>query len=152
MAVKTRVRATSETVMGDVEVQHQRHRVRHVLKVGRAFLKPEWAVQVQRWSPISSMVMVNKESLSETSRPVFISTVGPDLSQPTHRLKEEDTIGESSSWDSRPAISVRSTESSTVTTACDDVNTGLTVQCDVGVQSSTSSYIKLWLRRVDVTK
>jgi hypothetical protein len=34
-----------------------------------------------------------KESLPETSRPGFISTVRPDLFQPTHRLKEEDTIG-----------------------------------------------------------
>ncbi len=35
----------------------------------------------------------DKESLSETTRPVLISTVRPDLSQPTHRLKEQDTIG-----------------------------------------------------------
>ncbi len=35
----------------------------------------------------------DKEGLSETSRPGFISTVGPELSQPTHRLKEEDTLG-----------------------------------------------------------
>ena len=33
------------------------------------------------------------ESLSETRRPVFVYTVRPDLSQPTHRLKEEDTLG-----------------------------------------------------------
>jgi hypothetical protein len=34
-----------------------------------------------------------KESLPETSRPGFISTVRPDLPQPTHRLEEEDTLG-----------------------------------------------------------
>ncbi len=34
-----------------------------------------------------------KESLSETSRPDFISTVRPDLSQPTHWSREEDTLG-----------------------------------------------------------
>ncbi len=28
MSVKTRVRATSETVVGDVEIQHQRHRLK----------------------------------------------------------------------------------------------------------------------------
>ena len=33
MAVKTRVRATSETVVGDEEVQDQWHRARHVQKV-----------------------------------------------------------------------------------------------------------------------
>ena len=33
MAVKARVRATSETVVGDAEVQHQRHRARRVRKV-----------------------------------------------------------------------------------------------------------------------
>ena len=33
-----------------------------------------------------------KECLSETSRPGFISTVSPDLPQPTHRLEEEDTL------------------------------------------------------------
>ena len=34
MSVKTRVRATSETVVGDAEVQHQRHRARRIRKVG----------------------------------------------------------------------------------------------------------------------
>ena len=33
-----------------------------------------------------------KECLPETSRPGFISTVRPDLPQPTHRLEEEDTL------------------------------------------------------------
>ncbi len=31
-----------------------------------------------------------KECLTKTSRPGFVSTVRPDLSQSTHRLKEED--------------------------------------------------------------
>ena len=35
MVVKTRVRVTSETVVGDTEVQHQRHRVHRVRKVVR---------------------------------------------------------------------------------------------------------------------
>ena len=35
MSVKTRVRAASETVVGDAEIQHQRHRARRVRKVGR---------------------------------------------------------------------------------------------------------------------
>jgi len=34
-----------------------------------------------------------KESLPETSRPGFISTVRPDVFQTTHRLEEEDTLG-----------------------------------------------------------
>jgi hypothetical protein len=34
-----------------------------------------------------------KECLTKTSRPGFVSTVRPDLPQPTHRLKEEDTLG-----------------------------------------------------------
>jgi hypothetical protein len=34
-----------------------------------------------------------KESLSKTSRPGLVSTVRPDLSQPTHGLQEEDTLG-----------------------------------------------------------
>jgi hypothetical protein len=34
-----------------------------------------------------------KEGLSETSSTDFISTVRTDLSQPTHRLEEEDTVG-----------------------------------------------------------
>ena len=33
-----------------------------------------------------------KECLPETSRPSFISTMSPDLSQPTHRLEETDTL------------------------------------------------------------
>jgi hypothetical protein len=36
---------------------------------------------------------VGKESLSKTSRPGFVSTVRPDLPQPTHGLKEDDTLG-----------------------------------------------------------
>ncbi len=34
-----------------------------------------------------------KESLSKTSRSGFVSTVRPDLTQPTHGFKEEDTLG-----------------------------------------------------------
>ncbi len=35
-----------------------------------------------------------EKRLSETRRPGFISTVKPDLTQPTHRLEEEDTLGD----------------------------------------------------------
>ena len=35
MSINTRVRATSESVMGDAEVQHQRHRARRVREVTR---------------------------------------------------------------------------------------------------------------------
>ena len=34
-----------------------------------------------------------EECLSETSRPGFVSTVRPDLPEPTHGLEEEDTLG-----------------------------------------------------------
>jgi hypothetical protein len=34
-----------------------------------------------------------KECLPKTSRPGFVSTVRPDLPQPTHGLKEDDTLG-----------------------------------------------------------
>ncbi len=40
MSVKTRVRATSETIVGDAEIQHQRQRVHHVRKVDRQFNIP----------------------------------------------------------------------------------------------------------------
>ncbi len=33
MSIKTRVRTTSKTVLGDVEVQHQRHRSRRIHEV-----------------------------------------------------------------------------------------------------------------------
>jgi len=35
-----------------------------------------------------------KESLSDTRRPAFISTVRSDLAQATHRLEGEDTLGD----------------------------------------------------------
>ena len=35
MSIQIEVRATSETVVGDAEIQHQRHRARRVRKVGR---------------------------------------------------------------------------------------------------------------------
>jgi hypothetical protein len=74
-----------------------------------AFLAPEWTVQVQTWSPITSSwnflqpqvtrdfsVMTGiwthghgKESLPETSRPGFIFTLRPDLSQPTHKTSSQ---------------------------------------------------------------
>jgi hypothetical protein len=34
-----------------------------------------------------------EKRLSDTNRPGLISTMRPDLSQPTHRLQEEDTLG-----------------------------------------------------------
>ena len=34
MSIKIKVRATSETVVGDAEIQHLRHRARRVRKVG----------------------------------------------------------------------------------------------------------------------
>jgi hypothetical protein len=34
VSIKNKVRATYETVVGDVKIQHQRHRVRCVRKVG----------------------------------------------------------------------------------------------------------------------
>ena len=34
VSIKIKVRATSETVVGDAEIQHQRHRARRVRKVG----------------------------------------------------------------------------------------------------------------------
>ncbi len=75
----------------------------------KSFLVPEWVVQVQRWSPRPSNWKSgtsynhnlqrifrddrdlvahghDKESLTETSRPGFISTVRHDLAQQTHRL------------------------------------------------------------------
>jgi hypothetical protein len=112
VVIKTRVRTTSET--GDTEVQNQRHRVRHVRKVGCQFDIPTM------WSDTSTEMVSHhiqlklpattrhyrffsddrdlgthghgKQSLTETNTPDFISTVSPDLSQPTHRLKEEDII------------------------------------------------------------
>jgi hypothetical protein len=35
----------------------------------------------------------DKECLSETTRPDFISTMSPDLSQPTHWFEKKDTLG-----------------------------------------------------------
>ncbi len=42
--------------------------------------------------------------------------MSPDLSQPTHWFEKKIHLGASSSWDSKPVISVRRTESSTVGT------------------------------------
>jgi hypothetical protein len=42
------------------------------------------------WAP---MVMAKKVCQRLADQPDFISTVRPDLSQPIHRLKEEDTLG-----------------------------------------------------------
>ncbi len=40
MSIKIRARVTSETVVDDVEVHHQRHRTRHICKVGGQFDVP----------------------------------------------------------------------------------------------------------------
>ncbi len=40
MSIKIKVRATSETVVGDVEIQHQRDRARRVRKVGSQLKTP----------------------------------------------------------------------------------------------------------------
>jgi hypothetical protein len=46
MSVKTRVRATSETVVGDAEVQHQRYRARLVRMVGHQLNIPTMSTPV----------------------------------------------------------------------------------------------------------
>ncbi len=46
MSVKTRVRATSETVVGDPEIQYQRSRIHRVHKVGRQFKIPTTSTPV----------------------------------------------------------------------------------------------------------
>ena len=58
-----------------------------------------------------------KEGLPETSRPGLISTMRPDLPQPTHRLEHKTRLGESSASDYKFSISVRNTESPTVVDA-----------------------------------
>jgi hypothetical protein len=64
VSVKIRVRATSETVVGDVEVQHQRHRTRHVRKV-----------DIQLYIPTMStlfLVTCTVESLLSSLRFLFL--------------------------------------------------------------------------------
>jgi hypothetical protein len=34
-----------------------------------------------------------EKNVCQTSRPVLVSTVSPDLAQPVHGLEEEDTLG-----------------------------------------------------------
>jgi hypothetical protein len=46
VSIKIRFRGTSETVVVDVEVQDQRHRVLHIRQVGSPFLASEWAVKL----------------------------------------------------------------------------------------------------------
>ena len=48
------------------------------------FLRDHWDLGTHRG---------RKECLSEASRPGLISTVSPDLAQPTHGLEEEDALG-----------------------------------------------------------
>ena len=57
----------------------------------------------------------SKKGLPETSRPGLISTMRPDLPQPTHRLEPKDTLG-GIHFLRLKAISVRRTESSVVAT------------------------------------
>jgi hypothetical protein len=121
VSVKTRVRATSETVVGDSEIFSYVSRfhcmccveeVSNLVNRPVVFCHPNDGTSTQvvtqrvhlelpattsRESLFSDDRNLDahghdKESLSKTNRPGFISTVRPDLSQPTHRLKEEDTL------------------------------------------------------------
>ncbi len=80
--IKTRVRATSET--GDTDTEMVSHHIQMKL--------PATTRHYRFFSDDRDLGTHGhgKESLTETSTPGFISTVSPDLSQPTHRLKEED--------------------------------------------------------------
>ena len=101
------------------------------------FLTPEWVVQVQRWSPRVSnwnfrqpqvasgfsvmtgiwapMVMIKKvcQRLGDQTSSLRWVLICPSQ---LIGLKKRILLGTSSSWDSRPVISVRSTKSSTVVT------------------------------------
>jgi hypothetical protein len=100
-------------------------------------LAPEWAVHVLRWSPRGSnwnflqlQVASGFSAITGIWAPMEVeknvcqrradqvSSRRWDLICPSQLigLKKRIRLGASSSWDSRPAISVRSTESSTVAT------------------------------------
>jgi hypothetical protein len=49
----------------------------------KRFLRNHWDLSAHRRG---------EKCLSETNRPGLIPTVRPDLTQPTHRLEEEDTL------------------------------------------------------------
>ncbi len=51
----------------------------------------EWFLRNDRYRTVSRHGR-DKKCLPETMRPGFISTMRPDLTQPTHRLEEKDTI------------------------------------------------------------
>ncbi len=120
------------------------------------FLAPEWVVHVLRWSPRGSNSNFLQPQVSrdfsaitgiwasmEAEKKVCqrladqVSSLRWDLIWPSQLmvLKKRIHLGVSSSWDSRPAISVRSTESSTVTTMC---------WCERGLNCSSSPSLRCW--------
>jgi hypothetical protein len=72
VVVKTRVKTTSETVVVDVEVQHQRHRTHHVRKVYVQLDIPTMSTPV--FSNVFRLgVMCGAEKVSQLiNRPVMI--------------------------------------------------------------------------------
>jgi hypothetical protein len=64
VVVKTRVRATSETVVGDAEVKHQRYRTHRVRKVGHQLDIP--TMSTPAFSNVLSLgVMCGTEKVSQ---------------------------------------------------------------------------------------
>jgi hypothetical protein len=104
-----------------------------------AFLTPEGAVQVQRWSPSASTWNVLNPQIGRGFSVITGIWVSIDVEKNVcQRLSDQDSslrwglicpnqligfkkrtrLGASSSSDSRPDISIRSTDSSTVVTTC----------------------------------
>jgi hypothetical protein len=129
------------------------------------FLAPEWAVHVLRWSPKGSnwnflqpQVVNDFSSITgiwapmETEKKVCqrlsdqVSSLRWDLICHSQLmvLKKRIRLGSSTSWDSRPVISVRSTESSTVTTIrCREVSLNCSARCEP-VNMSLRSWKDTW--------
>ncbi len=95
------------------------------------FLEPEWVVQVQRLSPsVSTWNFLQPKTFCGIWAPIDVkknvcqrlvdqdSSLRWGLICPNQLigLKKRKRLGESSSWDSRLVISIRSTDSSAVTT------------------------------------
>jgi hypothetical protein len=69
VSIQIKIRTTSETVVGDAEIQYQRHRTRHVDKIG-----------LQVFDGLSKMTPKKKEEVieetNETTMYVIISIIG----------------------------------------------------------------------------
>ncbi len=88
MSIQSKIRATSETVVCDSEIQHQRYRARRVGKLGRHFNIPTMLTHAFSYVLCLDLCVVRKRSAScSTTKFIFATSHGLHVVVNAYSLK-----------------------------------------------------------------